>query len=65
MTIITTYVSLLNIAKSRIFHPVYNFKISKFSTISSDCLPDSQPAIRPGNTSTMAPDFSHKKGNHV
>jgi len=62
-------VPLLNIAKSQIFHPEYNFKNSKFSTISSASLLDSQPAslpaVRPGSTSAMAPDFSHKKGNHV
>jgi len=36
-------------------------KISKFSTISSDCLSH----VRPSSASAMAPDFSHKKGNHV
>jgi len=56
-------VPLLNIAKCQIFYPVHNIilKISKFSTI----LSASQPAISPGSTSAMAPDFSHKKGNHI
>jgi len=40
---------------------VYNFKISKLSTISSA----SQPAVRPGSTIAMVPDFSHKKGDLV
>jgi len=46
-------------------HPVYNLKISKFSTILSDHLLDSQPAVRPSSTSAMAPDFLHKKGNRL
>jgi len=54
-------VPLLNVAKTWIFYPIYNFKIFKFSTISSASL----PAIRPSSTSAMAPDFSHKKGNRV
>jgi len=29
------------------------------------CWTASLPAVRPGSTSAMAPDFSHKKGNHV
>ena len=57
-------VPLLNIVKSQIFHPVYNFKISKFNTISSKP-PASQPTVKPSSTSAMAPDFSHKNGNHV
>jgi len=41
-------------------------KKSKFSTVSfAGHLPDSQPAIRPGSTSAVAPDFSHKKGNRI
>ena len=36
-------VPLLNIAKSQIFHQIYNFKISKFSTISSARQPASLP----------------------
>jgi len=48
-------ISLLNIIKSRIFHPVHNFKTSKLSTI----LSASQPAIKPG--STMAPDLHKRK----
>jgi len=48
-------VPLLNIAKSQIFHPVYNFKF--FLNLALFCLLDSQPAIRPGSTSAMAPDF--------
>ena len=43
-----------------IFHPANNFKIFKFSTISSAC----QLALRPDSTSTMPLVFSHKKGNH-
>jgi len=58
-------VPLLNIAKNQIFHPVYNFKISKFSIILSACHTASQPAVRPSSTSAMVPDFSHKKGNHI
>jgi len=58
-------ISLLNIAKNRIFHLVYNFKIFKFSTILVFCQPAcqtaSQPAIRPGSTSAMAPDFHIRK----
>jgi len=29
------------------------------------CLSACQPAVRPGGASAMAPDFSHKKGNHI
>jgi len=54
-------VALLNIAKSQIFYPVYNLKILKFSTI----LYASLCAIRPGGTSALAPNFSHKKGNPI
>jgi len=58
-------VPLLNIVKKRIFYPVYNFNFLKFSTISSAGQPASQPAVRPGSASAMAPDFLHKKGNHI
>jgi len=61
--------ALLNMAKTRTLYPVYNLKIFKFSTILSADQPASQPtclpAIKPGSTSAMAPDFSHKKGNCV
>jgi len=57
MSIYNNTVPLLNIAKTQIFYLVYNFKIFKFNTILSAGL----PAIRPGSTSAMAPDFSHKK----
>ena len=40
-------------------------KISKFSTISSANQPASLPAVRPGSTSALAPDFSSKKGNRI
>jgi len=66
---------LLNIAKTQIFHFVYTvvLKIFKFSIYFIFhfvfCLlasqPTCQPAVRPGNTSAMAPDFSHKKGNYI
>jgi len=52
-------------AKTQTLYPVYNFKKIKFSTILSAGQPASQPAVRPGSTSTMAPDFSQKKGNCV
>jgi len=58
-------VPLLNIVKSWIFYLVYNFKNLKFSTISSASQPTCQSAVRPGSTSAMAPDCSHKKGNHI
>jgi len=52
---------LLNTAKIQIFHPVAAIyvilKISKFNTILSACLPASQPAIGPGSTHAMTPDF--------
>jgi len=62
-------VPLLNIAKTLIFHLVYNLIFLKFSTILSAGQPASQPAcqlaylpaIRTGSISTMAPDFSQKK----
>jgi len=44
---------------------VYHFKKIKFSTILSAGQPASLPAVRPGSTSDMAPDFSHKKGNYI
>ena len=38
------------------------FKNSNLATsISSDC----QPAVRPTNIRSMAPDFSHNKGNRI
>jgi len=51
-------VPLLNTAKSQISHLIYNFNFFKFSNI----LSASQPVVRLGSTSAMAPDFSHKKG---
>jgi len=57
-------IPLLNIVKNLIYIQSgirIIFKISKFSTILFAC----QPAIRPGNTSAMAPDFLHSRGNHV
>jgi len=58
--IIGEFLSIISTApvKIQIFHLVLVLTISKFSTISSA----SQPAVKPGNTSAMAPDFSHKKG---
>ena len=52
-------VPLLNVVKTQIFYPVYNIilNIFKFSTILSASQPASQPAIRPGSTSAMAPVF--------
>jgi len=55
-------VTLLNTAKTQIFHPVYILKISKFGTISSAGQPaKQQPAVTLSSTSAMAPDFLHKK----
>jgi len=56
-------VYLLNIAKIQIFYPVYNFR--KFLNLTLFRLPAYLPHVRPGSTGAMAPDFSHKKGNHV
>jgi len=47
-------VSLLNIVKSRIFHPVYNSK----NFVS---LPASLPGVSSGSTSAMASGFSPEK----
>jgi len=50
-------IPLLYIVKTWIFHPIYNFKMFKFSTISSASL----PAVRSSSTSAMAPDFYTRK----
>ena len=42
-----------------------NFKNLKFTHILSISQPASQPAIRPGFTSTTALEFLHNKGNRV
>jgi len=55
-------VLLSNAKKTGKFHyGIYHiiFKNSEFSTISSAC----HPAVRPGSASTVAPVFSHNKGN--
>ena len=49
---------------------LHNFKISKTTRFSSDCLPPaclpaSWLALRPGCARCMAPEFLHDKGNHV
>jgi len=53
----------VNIAKLDILSSIY--VILKFLNLALFRLPAGQPAIRPGSTSTMAPDFSHKKCNHI
>jgi len=45
--------------KTRTVYLVYNFK--KILNLALFCLPASQLAIRPGNTSAMASDFYPKK----
>ena len=52
-------VSWLNEAKTRIFQPTANFKINLYFI----CLPDCQPAIRPGCARCRAPEILHDKGN--
>ena len=52
----------LNAMKILIMQSVENLKDSKSTSILSDC----QPACRkPTNTRSMAPDFSHNKGNRI
>jgi len=58
-------VPLLNIAKFEYFIQYIILKNFKFSTILSASQPASMPAVRPGSTSAMAPDFSPEKGNRV
>jgi len=63
-------IPLLSIAKTQIFHLVYNFKnldLTLFHLPASQpaSLLARQPAVRPNSTIAMAPDFSHKKGYHV
>jgi len=55
-------VPLLNIAKTQIFHPIYD---SIFLNLAPFYLPACLPAIRTGTTCSIAPDFLHKKGNCV
>jgi len=56
---IHSYILLLNIVKSQIFHPVYNFKNLNLAQ------PASQHACHKTGSTSAAPDFSHKKGNCV
>ena len=51
-------IPLLNSVKILAVRSVENFKPT---SIWSDC----RPAVRPTSTRSMAPDFSHNKGNHV